>query len=95
MGTPVPDDWPELEDTKWYCVTEDAYWDGSGAPGCRGTPIGRSSCCRTGAVIKSYIDGDNQCHFNTWLCVMFSPAQKKIVCIKGPYDTKVACQLEC
>lgn len=95
MGTPVPEDWPELEDAKWYCVTEDAYWDGDLEVGCRGSPFSRDSACRTGAVIKAYLAAQNQCVFGQFLVVASSPAQKKVVCITGPYDTQGECQAEC
>jgi len=92
MGTPVPPEWPELIDGKYYCVTEDAY---QGPTGCTGPVIGRTKCCHTGAVIQNYIDLDYECTFGIYLCPYGSPAPKRIVCIKGPYDNKTLCEADC
>jgi len=95
MGTPVPDEYPELVDDKWYCVTEDAY---AGIPMqnvCQGAIIGRSSCCRQGAPIKAYLDGANECHWFAFLCVQHSPSPKKVICITGPYNSKTECEGAC
>lgn len=94
MGTPVPEDLPELIDGKYYCVTEQNHWDGNWDPGCRGTPTSTVKCCRTGAAIKAYLEAGNECHYGVYLCVTGYPQQKKVICVTGPYDTQGECQAE-
>jgi len=95
MGTPVPPDWPELEDGKWYCVTEDAYTGIPGKTGCQGAIIGRTSCCCQGAPIKAYLDGGNECHWFVFLCIGHWPSPKKVIGITGPYNSKAECEGAC
>ena len=89
MGTPVPEDWPELIADKWYCVTEVAY---TGPGGCTGPILGQCSCCRLGAPIQAYLDAGYECTFFAFLCEIGSPSPKRISCIKGPFDNKTLCE---
>lgn len=94
MGTPIPKNWPELEDSKWYKVTEDSYQGVPGVHSCQGGHRSRDSCCRQGDVIKAHFALGNECKWFAFLCIAGSPNPKRVICLQGPYDTEAACRLD-
>lgn len=94
MGTPVPPIFPDLEDAKWYKVTEWAYGQSPIHNACLGIVTNKTSCCRLGQDIRDHIAAGNQCKKFAFLCVVGSPAPKRIICIKGPYDGQGLCEAD-
>jgi len=94
MGTPVPPDPPELDDNKWYCVTEWAYGQSPNPNACLGIVTNKTKCCRTGQDISAHFAAGNECKMFAFLCVVGSPAPKRVICIKGPYGSQAACQAD-
>ncbi|MBA7611615.1 hypothetical protein ES703_18843 [subsurface metagenome] len=91
MGTPVPPGWPDIEDDKWYRVTENAYFGVEFEPGCVGGVFSKDWCCRKGNVINEYFAAGDECHWFVFLCPGGSPRPKRVIDIRGPYDTQDAC----
>lgn len=95
MGTPVPPEWPEIIDDKWYC----AYWDRwafnpPGPHGCVGVYLGRVNCCGLGAALNDWINNNKDCtvlvtHCEPPLC------WNRLVAVHGPFDTRALCDAEC
>ena len=94
MGEEIPIDPPELIDAKWYHVTCKAYTIGCGGIGCDGCSVGNVDCCRTGAVIKGWIDLGSECFNFVGLCAAPAHLAEKLVNIVGPFDTQVLCQAD-
>lgn len=95
MGTPVPEEWPELDPEKWYCCYVDWYFTEGEEGGCEKDYQGRKRCCRTGAQIQAWLDADSECVFSEALCPFYSPGAQRLVAIHGPYDTLADCTAEC
>lgn len=89
MGTPVPEEWPELEPVKWYHIGSDAYAGLPSGIGCDSDYVGRFEGCRTGAFIQSWLDADSECVFGRFLLRVDLP--ERLLFIHGPYDTVGEC----
>ena len=92
MGEDLPETFPEIDVTKWYCVHVNVY-----APDdCGGNLLEATSCCKSGDQVKAWIDGNFDCVNNAYLCIVIGLGKtQRLMAILGPYDTKAACQLEC
>jgi len=91
MGNPLPPDWPEIEDTKWYCCYLDCY----NLDDCAGPLQGSTCCCTTGAQILSWINGNNECDAGWELCPFSGYTAQRLIDVKGPYTLRQDCVDAC
>lgn len=93
MGTPVPDDWPPLEDGLYYKITVDTFGFGLPPNTCSGPYNDTVSACFEGSVVRTWINLDHQC--SAWPLIFFGGGvNQRIVDIDGPFDDLAACLLE-
>lgn len=91
MGTPVPDEWPGLEDDKWYKTTVDSFYDDEFRDECLGEYIGRFTCCVKGIDINGWYFAEFECTTYVGLCGFPALPEQRCVCITGPYDSEGDC----
>jgi len=90
MGTPVPDDWPEIEADKWYRIKVDLFWDMSEDQDCSQDYIGQQECCQLGAIISYFIE-NTTCINYAGICNPLTLAAQRIICVTGPFDSQEDC----
>lgn len=90
MGEDLPDEWPDLDPVKWYCIHLDDFVGAN----CT-IYVGSVNCCKTGAQIKLWIDGDHDCTIPDQLCFGAPLSNQRLRSIVGPYDTKALCDAAC
>ncbi|NVM23410.1 MAG: hypothetical protein HWN68_16705 [Desulfobacterales bacterium] len=95
MGEPTPDDWPEILDDKWYCVTVDAFQDVGPFDDCRQDFSAQLTCCRQGVHINNWINNELECIGGFELCVFTGFSAQRLLDLKGPYDTQALCNADC
>lgn len=96
MGTPVPPEWPEFEDAKYYCCHWDKYAFDPMDPdlGCDGVYLGRTHCCTTGAIVNDWITNAKDCTVLSTKCIP-PLCFNRLVAAHGAYDTAGECDAEC
>lgn len=92
MGTPVPDEYPELEDGKFYRCGVDCYQDETPATDCSQAYLISAQCCLTGARIKAWLAGGGECAFDDELMFVTGFSAQRLVFVHGPYDDIGPCQ---
>lgn len=95
MGTPVPEEWPELEDDKFYCCTVDLYGTGGKNDVCDGEYFGRTKCSLEGEYVKYWIDSGFECRDFEGICVRVPLSAQRLICVSGPFDTFDDCWDSC
>lgn len=95
MGTPVPKDWPELDDAKFYCVWADVFEMAPPPGDCDNAWISEDHSCTTGAFLKAWIAAGKECTVATDPWSGAVTGVYRITHIHGPYDTYLGCQAEC
>ncbi|MBA7649682.1 hypothetical protein ES703_57480 [subsurface metagenome] len=95
MGTPVPDEWPELVDGKWYCILLHQFGEWPWDMGCAGPFISEVQGCILGQTIKTWLDNGWECDNNRNLLPGIPAAAQRLVAVHGPYDTGAACGVDC
>ncbi len=91
MGTPVPADWPEIENDKVYMVTVDWYQDASGKTGCDQEYQGEHKCCEPGIGIFVFLAFELECKRGSELCTITGFSAQRLISVFGPYDNMGAC----
>lgn len=94
MGTPVPDEWPELEDAKFYLVYLDAFQDVGPDNDCTQDYQLRQRCCTTGQHIKAWLAVGWECLSPHELCVVSGFTAQRLLNVHGPYDNLADCQAD-
>jgi len=94
MLTPVPEEFPVLEDAKFYLCDYDTFFDLTPADGCEQAFVGQVSCCFSGADIKAWRAAGNECKEGFPMCILIGTTSQRIVSTHGPYDTIDACELD-
>jgi len=95
MGDPIPDEWPELEDDLWYCVTVEVFTGMTEEPWCdENFQIADLKCCKEGWEIREFQDG--------WECVQWSElchhsgyTSQRVKDITGGWATLEECVAGC
>lgn len=95
MGTPVPEEFPELEDNKWYCLTVQYYHITDPDEGCEGPYDTTDNCCQRGDVIKAWYHDGWECKAGFGVCVPSEAEPQRITACHGPYDTREDCATDC
>lgn len=95
MGTPVPDEWPELIDDKYYCIHHNDYYLLLPYPLCEAAFVANYHCCRTGQHIKDWYEDVGDCVWGRTPCFITPGEGARITGIEGPYDTKDECDAVC
>ena len=95
MGTPVPSDFPEIEDNKWYCLKVDFYELTDPDQGCDGPFLVSHECCQIGSVINQWFEDDRECKQGAGICFVVITEPQRMTSANGPYDTEEECQLHC
>jgi len=95
MGTPVPPDFPNLDNNKWYCLSVDAYEENVPDTFCDGIFVARIKCCQTGAQIKAWYDRGAECKKGDGICAPGLNAPQRIVACHGPYNGGAECWADC
>lgn len=95
MGTPVPEEFPDLVDGKYYCVTVDFFEETDPEKGCDNPYVGTAKACLTGSYIKDWQDRGGQCKVGDGLIPPHITAPQRITSCHGPYNTGDACWLDC
>lgn len=91
MGTIVPPDLLDLDDTKFYRVWVDVFSDYPGPTSCGSEFIERAECCIHGGHIAGILSGNFECVGGYEFCyASFSTAQR-LINVHGPYDTYEEC----
>ena len=90
MGTPIPDDWPEIDPLLWHCCTLDIW--ASDVPG-TGCDIGLKSThswCVFGQDIIDWINIDGQC---SGIGLVHAPflGNQRLIRVQQGHDTLPAC----
>lgn len=93
MGITIPDDFPELDPTKWYKVTVQAYQGGGPPYDCTMDFLDNFSDCKTGFAIQNWIDLTPECFAGNELVVVTGFSAQRLKNIEGPFDTEAACEL--
>lgn len=91
MGTTIPDEFPEIDDTKTYKVTVDAFQDAGPETDCNQNFVAQVTCCKAGNLLNNFIDNDFACTAGVELCVVSGFTAQRIKAIVGPYDTWQEC----
>ena len=91
MGTPVPNDWPEIKDDKWYKVTVNRHEINPSGGGCSNALFDSKTCCVSGALLREFIIDDHQCA--NWDLCTGPPLgmNQRVTNITGPYLTQLDC----
>ncbi len=96
MGTPVPPEFAELIDDKFYCCTMHQYGEGGHtATDCTDPFDKLIRCPHSGAEIKWWLSEGHECGPYWNLCKDIGNYAQKLICVMGPYDTIEECQAEC
>lgn len=95
MGTPVPPDFVDYEDDKWYCCEVDAYLHPWPPFACTPPYGGRFKQCVLGVNIKIWINAGVECTAPVPLVIPPGATVQRLICAIGPYDTQGECQAEC
>ncbi len=90
MGTPVPDDWPEVIDGLWYKMTVRRYILRPGETNCGTDRTDTQRCCVLGETIRFIIQNDLQCN-GVSLCSPPTIRNNRIINLFGPFDTQLDC----
>lgn len=93
MGTPVPDEWPGLEDNKWYLIFLDVYGFNGPPFDCTMNHLGGIYCCYQGDDIKRSLEHECEANSPDWvICgADLEDAAFRSTCIMGPYDILADC----
>lgn len=91
MGTPVPDDFPDLDPTKWYAYYVDVFQDETPATGCDQEFIMTINCCAMGGALEDWYDVGGPCVDGSELCPFSGFSSQRPTCIMGPYDSYEEC----
>ena len=95
MGEDPDFDINDLIDDKWYCVTVDAFWDGTAARDCTQNFWLTASACRLGLDIKNWLNDDEECRDAILLVPTGGQPAQKLINIGSPHDTRDECIGEC
>lgn len=88
MGTIVPEEWPELEDDKYYALVTELYVYDFDEKTCDEF-LKEMSCCRLGSWVKG---GSEACpRVDHGFCQMSGVFREKLISVAGPFDTLVDC----
>jgi len=91
MGTPVPNDWPEIRIGLWYQVTVNRHEASPFPNGCIAPLFDTRICCVSGTLLQEFIVNDWQCTRHA-LCVGAPLGNsQRITNIAGPYLTQLDC----
>ena len=85
---------PNLEETKYYCVTLDMHY-GGGISGCGAPDIGPISCCKTGGYVNGWWLMNWDCDNWHELCSYSGHTAQHLIAVDGPYDTIEECAPIC
>lgn len=91
MGTPVPPEWEDLEDEKWYRVGVDCYQDMGPDNDCTQDYQGRAQCCLPGGTVKGWLRAGWQCESPHELCAFSGFSAQRLLWCHGPYANQPAC----
>lgn len=95
MGTPVPTEWPDYIDDKWYCCYVIGYMGDEGKTGCDQQYWDWGACCTTGLAIKNWLAAGFECQSPYELCYIIGTTAQALVAVHGPYDTENECTPDC
>ncbi len=92
MGQPVPPDWPEIENDKFYIATVQHHaFDPINPDSCHGAPDRQSNACILGSGINAWIQQNHQCTIHSLIYGAGSIDQRLISAV-GPFDTFAICE---
>lgn len=95
MGTPVPSEFPDYDDVKYYCITFHVF-ESDGAPDeCDGAFITACKVCMSGADIKLFYGTGEECKDNRHPCDPGLWGNHRLICATGPFDTLDDCNDHC
>jgi len=95
MGTPVPVEYPDLQDDKWYCTWVDVYFDLTAKTDCTQTWLARIHGPRRGDQIKYWIAQGYECTPEHELIEYQIFSSQRLVAMHGPYDSYDLCYEVC
>lgn len=95
MGHPVPPDWPELEDGKWYCCFSDTYKAVHPGPVCTDEHEICLCCVRQKDAIDYYWDNGGAGQPGNPLCGVVGLFCERVSSIYGPFDTEALADTWC
>lgn len=96
MGNPAPNNWPDTEDGKWYCVTTRLHQYPPGDANCTHPIVDHLNCCIEGSMLRIKQDKDWPC--KPFHAICGTPAYynaEEIENITGPFDSLDACNAAC
>lgn len=91
MGIDIPGEFPELDDTKWYKVTWDYWFNTESADRCGDVYEGNCTNCREGFYIREWLEAGKTCKWVFWECFFLTKRAHRIIDIQGPFDTEQNC----
>ncbi|MBA7675721.1 hypothetical protein ES703_83958 [subsurface metagenome] len=93
MGTPVPEEWPELDDDKWYAIDVTNYALFPDPKGCTNPVVGKDHCCRRGDWLNIWYANEVDCLVASTAPCGITPGDSRLItCIVGPFDSQEECE---